>query len=563
MHIASELRPEYMKAQRPTPSISAAPRRRSFCHAFVASDWKAGYPRPRLFAGGAVFGAYIGYAALHPVYLDTPGKAPVPSVQVEKHITYQEVQRHSTSESCWVIINGQVYDATSVLKWHPGGAGVIVRNSGKDATKAFVPIHPPDTLQQLPIAAHLGPVDPATMPTDAHQPTEEELRVAEARKLIPHPSLVLNLNEIEELAQNVLTKTAWAYYRSTADDENTYFENTASFKRFWFRPRVTLLNFGCVVSLNKISRISTTRSMFGLPSSLPIYISPAALMRLGHPDGEMNATRAAGREGILQGISNNASCSTDECVSVKLPRQDLIFQLYMNKDRSASDVLIKKVESQGFKAIMLTVDAAVPGKRELDQRAKGDDLKDMPAAFGKSDTGGGLGVSHAISGYQDPDVCWEDIPWLQSITKLPIIIKGIQCVEDAEKAFRYGVSAIILSNHGGREMDFSPAPMTLLYELHQTCPDLLVDHEVYIDGGVRRGTDVLKALCLGARGVGIGRPFLYANGIWGEEGCLRVIQILREEIETGMRLLGVTSLEQLTPKMIRYVDRDPPPRSRL
>ncbi|KAI0944783.1 hypothetical protein AcV7_001493 [Taiwanofungus camphoratus] len=510
---------------------------------FVAGFW----------VGGIVLGAYVGYAVSNPVNLDAPKhrKVPAASKAATNYIPYEEVQKHNTRESCWVIINDQVYDATSVLAWHPGGAAVILKNSGKDATKAFVPVHPPNTLTHLPPEAHLGPVDPATMPEDVNQLTEEEVRIAEARQSLPPPAAALNLNDIEEFAEKVLTKTAWAYYRSSADDENAYYENFASFKRFWFRPRV----------LNKISEVSTTTSVFGLPSSLPIYISPAALARLGHPDGEMNFVRAAGREGILQGLSNNASCSIEECMSVKLPGQDLIFQLYVNKDRPASEALIKRVEREGFKAIMLTVDAAVPGKRELDQRAKGD-FTELPAANGKSDTGSGLGVAHAISGYQDPDVCWEDIPWIQSLTKLPIILKGIQCVEDAEKAFEHGVQAIIISNHGGRSLDYAPAPMTILYELHQRRPDLIRDHEVYIDGGIRRGTDVLKALCLGARAVGIGRPFLYANSVWGEEGCRRVVQIMREEIETGMRLLGVTSIAQLRPELVQYVDREFPSESR-
>lgn len=509
-----------------------------------------------LLGAGIAAGLFTTYTLFNPLNLDASkdrhASAPAPSKSAAGYISYDEVQKHNTPDSCWVIVEGQVYDVTSVLGWHPGGVPAILNNSGKDITKVFKSIHPPNTLRRIPIEAHLGPIDPATMPVDANQPTEEELRIAEARKHIPSPSAVINLDEIEDIAKKVLTTTAWAYYRSTADDENTYYENSAAYKRFWFRPRV----------MNKISQVSTSTTLFGLPSSLPIYISPTALMRLGHPDGEMNATRAAGQEGILQGISNNASCSTEECMAVKRPEQHLIFQLYLNKDRAASEAIIRNIESQGFKAIMLTVDAAVPGKRELDQRTKGGDLKDMPAAFGKSNTGGGLGVSHAISGYQDPDVCWDDVPWLKSRTKLPIIIKGIQCVEDAERAFESGVQAIVLSNHGGRELDFSPAPMTVLYELHQRRPDLIQKHEVYIDGGVRRGTDVLKALCLGARGVGLGRPFLYANGVWGEEGCRRVVQILREEIITGMQLMGVTSLDQLRPELVQYVDRDPPARTR-
>ncbi|OCB88868.1 hypothetical protein A7U60_g3963 [Sanghuangporus baumii] len=469
------------------------------------------------------------------------------SPNAPRQIPFSEVQKHNTRESCWVVINGQVYDATSILDTHPGGTAVLLKNAGKDATKAFVPIHPPGALSMLPPEAHLGPVDPATLPKEAAEQTEEEKRIAKARANLPPPEAALNINDIAKFAEQVLTSTAWAYYRSAGDDNYSFDENTAAFKRFWFKPRV----------MNKVSHVSTKASILGYPCSVPVFICPTALARLGHPDGEMNLVRAAADEQIAMGLSINASCSIDEVISArKRADQPLFFQIYLNKDRAASAALIKRVEKEGFKAILLTVDAAVAGKRELDQRAKGNF---SGPANSTADKNKGLGVAHAISGYQDPDITWDDIPWIQSLTKLPLIIKGIQCVEDAEKAFEYGVQGIIISNHGGRSLDFAPAPMTVLYELHQRRPDLIKKKEVYIDGGVTRGTDVLKALCLGARGVGMGRAFLYANGAWGEAGVRRVVQIMREEIETSMRLLGVTSLDQLTPDHVRYVDRALPP----
>ncbi|KAI5124988.1 hypothetical protein M0805_007413 [Coniferiporia weirii] len=467
-----------------------------------------------------------------------------PSQNAAKAIPFSEVQKHNTRDSCWVIIDGQVYDATSIIDSHPGGTAVLLKNSGKDATKAFVPIHPPGTLSSLPPEAHIGPVDPITLPNEATEQTEEEIRIANARAALPPPEAALNIHDITKFAEQVLTSTAWAYYRSAGDDNYTFDENSAAFRRFWFRPRV----------LNKVSQASTMTSILGHPCSLPIFIAPAALARLGHPDGEMNLVRAAASEQIAMGMSINASCSIDEVMSARKQDQTIFFQLYMNRDRAASEALIKRVEREGFKAIILTVDSAVPGKRELDQWAKGDF---SGPSHGKASSNTGLGIAHAISGYQDPDVCWDDIPWIQTLTKLPIVVKGIQCVEDAEKAFEYGVQGIIISNHGGRSLDFAPAPMTVLYELHQQRPDIIKKKEVYIDGGVTRGTDVLKALCLGARGVGLGRAFLYANGVWGEAGARRVVQIMREEIETGMRLLGVTSIDQLDPSFVRYVDRLP------
>jgi len=468
--------------------------------------------------------------------------ADAPNEPGKSFVTYAELQRHTSRSSLWVLIGGIVYDVTALLTSHPGGTGPLFKYAGKDVTKEFMAIHPRDALATLPRSACIGPIDLTTVPRIMYEPTAEEKRIAEARDALPHPRSVLNLSEIEKLAQGVLSKAAWAYYRSAGDDEITFSENRESFTRFWFCPLV----------LNKVSNVSTASTILGMPSSLPIFIAPAALARLGHSDGEMNLVRAAGRTGILQGISNNASCSVAEIMSVKGPKQHLIFQLYMNKDRTVTENVIRRLQNDGFSAIMLTVDAAMPGKRELDQRTKGD--WEGPAANGKvSDQS--KGIAHSIGGYQDPDVCWNDIPWIRSLTKLPLVIKGIQCLEDAERALEvYKVDGIVLSNHGGRELDYSPAPMTVLYEMRRVRPDLLDKHPVFIDGGVSRGTDVLKALCLGARAVGLGRAFLYANGVWGEEGCMRVIEIMREEIELGMQLLGVTRLEELNAKRVRFVD---------
>ncbi|KAI0050189.1 hypothetical protein FA95DRAFT_658966 [Auriscalpium vulgare] len=533
-------------------------------HASEAGSTQIGRHALALLSVGVVLGGMTIFTLRNPVYLDStpppsptsPSRAPHASPDARQSaralIPYGTLQQHASRASAWVLIDGEVYDATSILDTHPGGIGPLLKNAGKDATKAFKPIHPPGTLASLPPSAHIGSIDPATVPRTSREPSPEERRIAKAREALPPPAAVLNLLEIETLAKGVLSSTAWAYYRSAGDDENSFNENREAFARFWFRPRV----------LRKISATSTDTTFFGLRTTLPIFIAPAALARLGHPDGEMNLVRAAGKAGILQGISNNASCSTEEIMSVKRSEQQLMFQLYMNKDRAASQTLISGLAAAGFAALILTVDAAVPGKRELDQRTKGEDFSGP--AHGKTATGDGGGVAHAIGGYQDPDVCWEDIPWIRSLTNLPLIIKGIQCVEDAEIAFdEYGADGIILSNHGGRELDFSPAAITVLHELHERRPDLLAQHDVLIDGGITRGTDVLKALCLGARGVGLGRAFLFANGLWGEEGCSRVIDIMREEIVTGMRLMGVTRLDELKPEMVRYMERGGLAKARL
>ncbi|KAG9042290.1 Cytochrome b2, mitochondrial precursor [Serendipita sp. 407] len=237
-------------------------------------------------------------------------------------ISYEEVKRHNTAESCWVIINGIVYDVTEFLDVHPGGRHVILKAAGTDATRLFTPIHPPNTLETFPNLIRVGAVDPETVPKLIFEPTEEEKRIAEIRANLPPPSAALNLDDIEGLAQGVLSATAWAYYSSAGDDEITNRENSAAYWRFWFRPRV----------LNKISHASPTTTVLSFPSSLPIFVAPAALARLGHPGGEVNITKAAAKEGIIQGVSNNASCSIEEIMEAKEANQHLFFQV--SKDRN-------------------------------------------------------------------------------------------------------------------------------------------------------------------------------------------------------------------------------------
>ncbi|KDQ20635.1 hypothetical protein BOTBODRAFT_169366 [Botryobasidium botryosum FD-172 SS1] len=469
---------------------------------------------------------------------DAPGKEELQANAAApgkgKFISYQEVQKHNKPGDCWIIVKGKVYDVTDFLKSHPGGLGVILANSGQDATAVYERFHTTTFLQTiLKPENHLGPVDPESMPEKTLVKTDEERRIEEARKNMPPLGAMVNLNDIEESAKKVLSSTAWGYYASSSETENSHLNNLASFKRYWFRPRV----------LREVGQVDMSATFLGIPTSLPIFVCPAAMAGLGHPLGEVNITRGAGRTGIIQGISSNASCTVDEVAEARTEGQPLVYQLYLTKDRAVSERMVKRIEELGFRAIMFTVDAPVLGKRELDMKSK-------PVA---SETGGG-NVAGSLAGYFDVNIGWKDVVWLRSITKLPIILKGIQTVEDVEIAADYGVDGVLLSNHGGRQLDFAPAAIDVLYELRQKRPDLMDKMEIYLDGGVRRGTDVLKALCLGAKGVGLGRPFLFANGAYGEEGVVRVVQILEEEIGIGMRLLGVRSLGELRPEMVQAID---------
>ncbi|CAE6491872.1 unnamed protein product [Rhizoctonia solani] len=470
-------------------------------------------------------------------------RAKTQTPQTENLISYDEVQKHNNRESCWVIIRGQVRDSiTDFIPKHPGGVKPILANAGTDATEIYESIHAKGLIEKmLNPSQHIGALDPSTAPAPNPEIEEEEERIAKARSQLPPLSHVLNLNEFEELAQKVLSKTAWSYYRSAADDEYAHMNNALAFRRYWFRPRI----------LRGTKSVDTSCEILGIPSSLPIFVSPSAMAGLGDPAGEVNITKGAGKTGIIQGISNNSSCTIDEIAGARVDRekQPLFFQLYVASDRAKSVQTIKRVEELGYRAIFFTVDAPVLGNRELDQRNRAG-LLDSGDDDGDDQKGG---VASTIDGYFDTNIDWSTLKWLKTVTKLPIILKGVQTVEDVELAAKHGVQGVVLSNHGGRQLDYAPAGIDVLYELRQKRPDLFEQLEVYVDGGVRRGTDVLKALCLGAKGVGLGRTFLFANGTYGEKGVVKAVRILRNEIETGMRLLGATSLGQLRPEMVERV----------
>ncbi|EST09753.1 Cytochrome b5-like heme/steroid binding domain protein [Kalmanozyma brasiliensis GHG001] len=455
-------------------------------------------------------------------------------------------------QGLWVVIKGEVYDVTEFVDNHPGGRNIILKNAGTDVTEIYEPIHPPTAIaDNLDSSAHVGSVDPSTVVVkQAGEESEKDRKRRIARENLPSLGSVLNLDDFERIAESILTDQAWAYYSSAADDEITKAQNRASFNRVVFRPRI----LRAIGQIDSSVHLVPTSSSGGFDCALPIYVSPAAMAKLGHPDGELNLTRGAGKAAIIQGISANASVGLDEMLDARQPGQPVIYQLYVNKDRAASERILRKVEGKGVSAVMLTVDAPVMGKRERDMRAKGEEVE-MGVDHGKDIKNPGGGVAQAISGYIEPNLTWDDIKWFRKTCKLPLYLKGVQTVEDVELAAKHGVDGVVLSNHGGRSLEYAPAALDVLIDLRQRRPDLFDKVEVFMDGGVRRGTDVLKAVALGAKAVGLGRPFLYAQSGYGEAGVTRAIQILQDEIQRGMQLLGVTSLDQLTPEMVDVLPR--------
>ncbi|GAB7355019.1 hypothetical protein MBLNU459_g5623t1 [Dothideomycetes sp. NU459] len=357
---------------------------------------------------------------------------------------------------------------------------------------------------------------------------------------------VLNLDDFEEVASQTLAKKTWAFYSSAATDCHTRDRNRSFFSRIGLRPRI----------LRNVKDVDTRTRMLGHEIGVPLFVSPAALAKLVHPEGEQGIARGCVKNRVPQCISTNASYPVEEIIPCAPSGHPFFFQLYVNKDRSQSEQLLKKVRSVGVSAIFLTVDAPVPGKREADERVQADEGMSAPMSGAKAvndKKGGGLG--RIMGSYIDSSLNWEDLPWLRRVWDGKIVLKGIQHAEDARRAAEAGVDGIILSNHGGRSLDTSPPAIMVLLECQRCCPEIFDKIEVYVDGGIRRGTDVLKCLCLGATAVGMGRPFLYAVN-YGKDGVEHLTEILKDEIEVSMKMLGITDLSQVHPGLVNTLDVD-------
>ncbi|XP_022575447.2 peroxisomal (S)-2-hydroxyacid oxidase GLO3 isoform X1 [Brassica napus] len=343
---------------------------------------------------------------------------------------------------------------------------------------------------------------------------------------------IVNVNEFQEMAKRALPKMYYDYFYGGAEDEHTVKENVEAFHRIMFRPRV----------LVDVSKIDMSTSVLGYPISAPIMIAPVALLKLAHPEGEIATARAAAACNTIMIVSYMASCTIEEvassCNAVRF------LQIYVFKKHEIAQMVIR-AEKAGFKAIVLT-NAPRIGKREADIKNKmiSPQLKNFGGLFPTEvQPIKGSGLETLSSTALDSSFGWKDIEWLRSITKLPILIKGILTREDALKAVEAGVDGIVVSNHGGRQLDYSPATITVLEEVVHVVRGRI---PVLFDGGVRRGTDVFKALALGAQAVLIGRPLAYALAAKGEDGVKQGIEMLKNEFELTMALSGCPTIGDIT-----------------
>ncbi|EME46507.1 hypothetical protein DOTSEDRAFT_70495 [Dothistroma septosporum NZE10] len=463
-----------------------------------------------------------------------------------KLLSTEEISKHTSPEDCWLVIDDQVWDCTSFAPEHPGGAHLLLQYAGRDATEAYNSIHSPSIVRHsLNPACFKGNLDRSTISTQwTREPLPENAAQAVPDSEKPALHTIINLNDFEEASAKSASAKTHAFYSTAATDCWTRDQNRSMLSRIWFRPRV----------MRDVAQVDTTSTIFGMPVKLPLFICPSGLAKMINPEGEKALARAAKSTGILEIISSNASYPAADIVE-QAPGYPFMFQLYVNKDRKKSEEVIANVVSLGMKAIFVTVDAAGRGKRESDERLRVDEVIDNPLTGEKGTGKRGGGLTKIVGSYIDQALTWDDIKWIRSLTDLPIVLKGVQTAKDAERALAHKVDGILVSNHGGRNLDYSPPSILVLLEIHKQCPQVFDRMEVYIDGGFRRGGDILKALCLGAKAVGMGRPFLFALN-YGTEGAEHLIEILKEEMESAMKLLGIHDLSQIHPGLVNTSDVD-------
>ena len=364
-------------------------------------------------------------------------------------------------------------------------------------------------------------------------------RKAPTRSAAPALAACACVQDLEAIAKRRLSKAVYDYYAGGAEDERTLNGNREAFHKIFIRPR----------ALVDVSRIDIATSALGTPITMPVMVAPTAYQRMAHPDGELATARAAGEAGTIMVASTIATYSLEEIA--KAATGPLWFQLYVQPDRSISRDLARRAEAAGYRALCLTVDTPQLGQRERDvhnQFALPPGIRMMNfegnrSVMPRTPAGGSAFASYASS-LLDPTLTWDAIAWLRSESKLPIVVKGIISGEDAALAAQSGAAAVVVSNHGGRQLDACEPTLAALPNVVEGAAGRM---EIYLDGGVRRGTDIVKALALGARAVLVGRPILWGLAAGGRAGVHRALEMLRAELVLAMTLAGCPNLRSLGP----------------
>ncbi len=350
------------------------------------------------------------------------------------------------------------------------------------------------------------------------------------------------MHELEALARARLPQMAWDYYASGADDESCVRRNCEAFGQLALHYRV----------LVDVARRELATTVLGQRVAMPVLVAPTAFHRLAHDDGELASVRGAGDAGTIFVLSTLSTTAVEDVVAAA--SGPVWFQLYVYKDRTATEGLVRRVEAAGCRALVLTVDAPLLGRRERDVKnrfALPPQLAIanlLPAGYAKLPAASAdSGLAAYVADLLDPALTWDAIGWLRSITKLPVLVKGIVRADDARRAIAAGATGVVVSNHGGRQLDASPATIDVLARIVDAVAG---GGEVLLDGGVRRGTDVVKALALGARAVLVGRPVLWGLAAGGRAGVAAALAVLRRELDLAMALCGCPDIAAITRDLV-------------
>lgn len=450
-------------------------------------------------------------------------------------ITKDELKKHKSKNSLWMAIDGKVYDVTAFVNEHPGGIYTILSGGGKDSTKAFHQVPHSPAAQKILKNYLIGILEGADNPLDE----------------------LLNVADFERKAIEILQKEIARYYLTGAEDGLTIAENLKSWNRYLLRPRV----------LVDVSNVDLSVTVLGQKLNLPILSAPTALLKMAHEQGETGIAKATHRMGIGNILSTTATYSIED-VANAAPEGYRWFQLYVYKNKKRTERLVKRAESNGFKAIVLTVDLPVLGNREtlrgwsvpdkyrLQNVAQEKKVKDKKNSSKAGDR------SEYVKNLYSQNLSSELVEWLGSITSLPILIKGVLRGDDAARIcsqFSF-IRGVIVSNHGGRQLDGAISPLTALPDVLKSLEPVnqarkvqgLPPVEVLVDGGVRRGRDIFKALALGAKAVLLGRPLIWGLAVGGDKGVERVLTLLKKELTTCMQLCGTRTTSEIDQSFLKH-----------
>jgi (S)-2-hydroxy-acid oxidase len=374
------------------------------------------------------------------------------------------------------------------------------------------------------------------------------------KKATEYRQICFNVNDFQLLAKEILPKALYEYLASGTGDEQTLAENRLAFKRWFLRPRV----------MRPVGKISTKTQLFGQTVSMPIFCSPAGVHALCDPDeGECATVRACTEAGIMFGLSQHATRSIEQVASAG-PHTLKWYQAYILKDRERTRRLIRRAVRAGYQGIFVTVDSVRLGYREADAR-NGFNALPPPHRLVNYDDDVALGretslLDQTYNSQQEnawdqnseqmfeQNVQWKDITWIkQENPNVPLVVKGVMTAEDAELAIAAGDDGIMVSNHGGRQLDGAFASIDALPEIAQAVAGRV---PIWLDSGVRRGTDVLKALALGATAVGIGKPMFFALAVGGQDAVSYLLQLLQTELEAAMAICGIEQISEITPNLV-------------